>query len=310
MNRVKEMETKERKNQRAGMLMTLLGGIFWGFSGCCGQFMFQHHWVDAKWLVNMRLLLAGLILIIIGFIKDGRDQLQIWKKPRDVLRMALFAVCGVTMSQYTYFMTVQASNAGTATILQYLYPSMILMIVCAREMRIPKPSEAGAILLSLAGTFILGTHGDFTQLHLAKEALVYGLLSAVAGVLYTMLPGQLITGYGVCQVLGYGMVLGGILMLPVVQPWTYTICWTASLILSLAGAIILGSAGAYGLYLMGVSLIGPLKGGLIASVEPVAALVISVVWLKTKMEWMDVLGFFMIFVTVILLSLRKPETEK
>lgn len=291
------------------MAMTLFGGIFWGFSGCCGQFMFQHRWVDAKWLVNMRLLLAGLILIVIGFIKDGRGQLQIWENRRDVLRMALFAVCGVAMSQYTYFMTVQASNAGTATILQYLYPSMILILVCVSQMRIPQPYEMAAILLSLAGTFILGTHGDLTQLHLAKEALAYGLLSAVAGVLYTMLPGRLITRYGICQVLGYGMVLGGILMLPAVRPWTYTVRWTAPLILSLAGAIVLGSAGAYGLYLMGVSLIGPLKGGLIASIEPVSALVISVLWLKTKMEWMDVLGFSMIFITVILLSLRKAKTE-
>lgn len=35
-----------------GTIMTLAGGILWGVSGVCGQYMFQNKGVTAPWLVS------------------------------------------------------------------------------------------------------------------------------------------------------------------------------------------------------------------------------------------------------------------
>lgn len=47
------MQTKNsQKNFSAvlGMMLTLAGGVLWGFSGACGQFLFTQKGVVSTWL--------------------------------------------------------------------------------------------------------------------------------------------------------------------------------------------------------------------------------------------------------------------
>ncbi len=108
----------------------------------------------------LRLLFAGLIMIVMGFALHGKRNLDVLKKKADLLRLLIFAFCGISLCQFTYFMAIEASNAGTATVLQYLSPILILSAVCIKEKRRPVGLELGAIRLSLLGTFVLGTHGN------------------------------------------------------------------------------------------------------------------------------------------------------
>ena len=43
--------------------MALAGGTCWGFSGCCGQYLFEQKGIEAPWLVAVRLFFAGIILV-------------------------------------------------------------------------------------------------------------------------------------------------------------------------------------------------------------------------------------------------------
>lgn len=97
----------------------------------------------------LRLFFAGILLIGAGFAVNGRKNLEIFKKRQDAVHLLAFALCGITFCQFTYFMAIQASNAGTATVLQYLSPILILMVVCLRGRRLPRGLEILAIGLSL-----------------------------------------------------------------------------------------------------------------------------------------------------------------
>lgn len=66
--------------------MTLGGGMCWGLSGSMGQFLFQHEGMDSRWLVPIRLFLAGVILFIFCFVKHRKPLFQIWTKRRDASR--------------------------------------------------------------------------------------------------------------------------------------------------------------------------------------------------------------------------------
>ena len=292
----------QKPGSAKGSLMAAAGAACWGFSGCCGQFLFEERGVQAPWLVTLRLVIAGIFLIINGFILSGKDNLRIFYKKADRIHLILFGLAGITFCQFSYFMAVQSSNAGTATVLQYLSPVLILLWLCIKEMRFPGGVELLTILLSLTGVFLIGTHGNLSDLQLSEEGLFWGLMAAVAAVIYTVLPGTLVNRYGICQVLGYGMLMGGVVLSIFVKPWRVSLVWDGATIAALFGVILVGTALAFGLYLKGVSMIGPLKGSLISGLEPVSSILISVFWLGTVFTLPDFLGFILILAAVALLA--------
>ena len=292
----------QKPGSAKGSLMAAAGAACWGFSGCCGQFLFEERGVQAPWLVTLRLVIAGIFLIINGFIVSGKDDLRIFYKKADRIHLILFGLAGITFCQFSYFMAVQSSNAGTATVLQYLSPVLILLWLCIKEMRFPGGVELLTILLSLTGVFLIGTHGNLSDLQLSEEGLFWGLMAAVAAVIYTVLPGTLVNRYGICQVLGYGMLMGGVVLSIFVKPWRVSLVWDGATIAALFGVILVGTALAFGLYLKGVSMIGPLKGSLISGLEPVSSILISVFWLGTVFTLPDFLGFILILAAVAILA--------
>ena len=298
------MMHKRNKRKNFGYMMTLAGGACWGLSGCCGQFLFEQKGATAEWLVALRLIFAGAVLAGLGFLRDGKANVRVFKNKKDTIRLLIFAFAGIWACQYTYFAAIEHSNAGTATVLQYLFPVFILILVCLEEMRGPVGIEIFAILLSIAGTVVLGTHGDITTLHMTPAALFYGLAAAVGAVLYNMLPGNLIRKYGLFQIAGFGMFLAGAVFCLLVRPWRYSVIWDGGTVLAMIGVVIVGTTIGFGLYLWGVSIIGPLEGSLLASIEPVVAVVLSALWLHTSFTWMDLAGFAMIMCTVLILTRR------
>ena len=62
------------------------------------------------------------------------------------------------------------------------------------------------------------------------------------------------------------------------------------------------------MYMQSVKLIGGVKAGLYACIEPVAAAVLSAVWLKVPFTGMDLLGFALILSTTVILA--APDLKK
>ncbi len=93
---------------------------------------------------------------------------------RDALSLLFFSLFGALTVQFTFLMTIEKSNAATATVLQFLSPTIIVAwFALARKAR-PTPLVLGAICTSLAGTFLLVTHGNPTTLSISPAALFWG----------------------------------------------------------------------------------------------------------------------------------------
>ena len=142
-----------------GVILSLLGGVFWGFSGSCGQYLFTYHDVNSTWLVPIRMTLSGIILLSFCAFKNKKKIFDVWKGRNNFIRMSAFTFFGLIMCQYSYFTAIQLSNAGIATVLQYLSPVMILVFVCLKNRKKPSLTEIIAIILAVGGTFVIATGG-------------------------------------------------------------------------------------------------------------------------------------------------------
>ena len=295
----------QNKSQIKGMIIVLMAGTLWGFSGTCSQFLFEDYGITPIYLTNVRMISSGVILLALGFMRHRENLCRMLTKKKDLFHLIVFGLFGILFNQLSYLMAISYTNSGTATILQYIGPVLIMMVSCVIEKRLPNKKEIIAIILVVIGTWLLATHGDFGSLYITPKGLAWGLLSALAVVFYTMLPISLIKEYGSIPVVGSGMLIGGIALSIMNRFQGGPKVYDSRVLMYLAIIIIFGTVIPYTAYLAGVSLCGAVKGSMIASIEPVSATVCMVVWLGEPFYAIDLAGFVCIFVTVFLLA--KPE---
>ncbi|WP_245803676.1 DMT family transporter [Algoriphagus marinus] len=286
-----------------GLIMAVVSAIFWGVSGTCAQFLFEEKSLDPGWLVCWRLVLGGVLLLIFSLSQKKRDTFQVWKKPIDAFQIILFGILGMVAVQFTYFYSISLSNAATATILQYLGPVLIVAFFAIKNRRLPNWTEYTALFMALAGTFLLVTHGSFDSLVISDEALIWGLLSALALAFYTIFPVSLLRKFSPATITGWGMLVGGLVMIPIMKPWEIQGIWDLETFLAFAYIILFGTVLAFYLFLSSVTIIGATNASLLCSVEPLAAAGTAVVWLGVYFGIMDWIGTIFIFLTVVILSL-------
>jgi len=268
-----------KKNDNTGMLSTFVGGTLWGVNGVMGNYLFLHKNVITPWLIPYRLILAGFLLLSYLYYKKGSKIFDILKNPKDLLQIVLFGLIGMLGTQYTYFSAIQFSNAAIATVLTYFGPTLVLIYMCLREKRKPLKYEIVSICLSSFGVFLLATHGDITSLQISFKALVWGILSALSVVFYTVQPESLLKKYG-----------ASILVLMLI--------------------IVFGTIIAFILYLTGVNIIGPTKASIIACIEPVAATICAILFLGVTFDFLDLIGFICIISTIFIVAYFDKKAKK
>lgn len=63
------MTNMERREALRGMTIALIGGIFWGLAGVFGQYLFVSKGTNTKWLVSVRLIISGILLLTTVWFK-------------------------------------------------------------------------------------------------------------------------------------------------------------------------------------------------------------------------------------------------
>ena len=291
------------KKSFKGTVLVVLAAIAWGISGVSGQFLMKQG-ISVYLLTSLRLLISGLLLIGVIIWQQPQQVKAILEDKKMLVGIFGFSICGLLLNQFSYLQAIHYTNAGTATVLQYMAPVLVLTIICFKNRSLPTIGELAAILLAILGTFVIATHGQLGNLALTPSGLFWGLFSAVTYTLYMFLPIKLIQEWGSLLVIGLGMLLGGLVFSLVSQSWQYNPQFQANNLLAYVGLIIVGSVFAYTSFLKGVSLIGAVKGSLLASIEPVAAVFFSVTLMKEIFYPIDFLGMLLIILAVLIISIR------
>ena len=266
------------------------------------QFLFQNRGITPEWLVTTRLLISGIVFLIITFSTNPNEVFKPFKNKTDALQMIGFGIFGMLAVQYTYFAAIKHSNAATATILQYSGPVLIACYYALKERRIPSPKELFAIALAMVGTFLIVTHGSLESLSITGVALFWGLISAVALAVYSILPINLMNKYQATVVVGWGMLIGGVAFSLLNNPFSVPGDWDLYSYLFTAGIILLGTMVAFYSYMLAVKMVGPTVASLLACAEPLSAALIAVLWLNTPFGLYDGIGTVCILITITMLT--------
>ncbi|AKO93093.1 DMT family transporter [Priestia filamentosa] len=302
------------QNRKIGLFLVITGAIFWGIGGTVSKKLFQEYSIDVNWLVVIRLLIAGLLLLSLKCVTKNRGEVfKVWKDKKVALHLIIFGIFGMLGVQYTYMVAIDYGNAATATLLQYLSPVMIIVYLLLRKRIVFTLSDMITVLLALLGSFLLLTNGSLSQMYVPIPAIVWGVLSGVAAAFYTLYAAPLLKKYDSLVVVGWAMVIGGVALNFIHPLWAAA--WTSFTLktyLYLAFVIVFGTMIAFWFYIKSLQSLSPKETSLLGSLEPLAAVITTVFWLKAPFGTFQWLGACCIIGVVFILAFwsKKPAKLK
>ncbi|MGM9922910.1 MAG: DMT family transporter [Bacillus sp. (in: firmicutes)] len=297
-------------NKVKGYSMVVIAAFLWGVSGAVAQKLFAAG-ITVEWLVTIRLISSGLLILLFASFGKGKTHIiSICKHRPYLIQMVIFGIIGMVGVQYTFFLAIDESNAAVATLLQYIAPVFIAMYFLVMLRMKPSLLEMLAMLLALAGTFLLLTNGSVETISITPKALSWGLLSAVALAFYTVYSGYLVRHLPSIIVVGFGMLIGGLFMCFFQSPFAISITsWNSSMILLTVVVIIFGTIVPFFLFMDSMRYISPKEASLLGCTEPLSAIVVSVLWLHTPFGIYQAIGSGLILAMVLILAMRPAEAN-
>ena len=293
---------EDRKQVLRGCFYAGLGGVIWGFSGTSGQYLFSHWPISSLWLTCMRMMGAGLIFLVMALLKNRREVMELLRSPKDLALTALYGIGGLLLCQYSYMTGISHSNAATTTVLQTLTIVMVMVIACCHDRKLPRWNEVLSVALALLGVFLLATGGKPGQMVLSPKGLFWGLMTAVAMTIYTLLGRPLAKRWSRDTVMAVAMTMGGIVVNLGARSWQFDVVLPAKGWLLVAFIVVFGTVVTFALFLQGIRDAGPVRASILSVTEPVSAAILAFFWLGTAFTAADLLGFAAILATVFLLA--------
>lgn len=296
------MEAAKKKDLN-GVLLALAAGLFWSISGAGEQYLAQNTKLDSGWVIVLRLFISGAVYILLGVFSHSFNLKKLLAVRSDAIRLLAFSLFGLMLIQYSYIKAVTYSNSGTATSIQYSGEALVMLVTCLLAKRRPRLAEFGGLLLMLTGIFLISTHGKAGSLVLSKGSLIWGGIDAFCLMLYTVLPRDLVSKYGPYTVMGTGMLTGSLVLALILRIWSVKLIFDLRSALCLMLIVIaVGTVIPFLPFMKSIVILGPIRTGMISSVETIITPVIAALWLHTHFTPADIAGSLCMFAMVMLLS--------
>ena len=271
------------EKQWIGMGLAIMGALFWGLSGTSVQFLENAKHLNVEWLLEVRLLLAGLLTILLSYIQDGIRIFDIFKNPKDFGKLLIFGLLGIALAQYSYFKAIAISGVGVATVLQYVAPTLLIIYLFLRYFKKPSLPELYCVALAMIGTVCIIMQKGLNLSAFNGDALFWGLISAASICVYTLEPIELLKKYSTSSIVGFGMFISGIL--------------ACILFHQVASEDI-------------VRRIGAVQGSILSSLEPISAALFGWALLGNEFTLVGIFGMICIIATVFIIAWDRQRQIK
>jgi DME family drug/metabolite transporter len=276
---------------KRGYLFVFLAASMWGTLGIFATYIYRYG-VDPFTMVFWRVLFA---LIILG----SYIALFLRENPFTRQRIGFYAIYGFVgvFAFYTlYFYTVEISSVGFAVLLVYTAPafSVVLGRMIFRE---PLTSEKiMALLMVLAGVFLVAGN---VELPVSNLAIVTGIATGFTYSLYGILAKFGVRRERPERVLFMTLFFGLLYLMPFSK---FSVPLGA--IPYLLGLAFFPTFLGYVLYNYALKEVEVSRASIVATVEPVVAIVLAYVLFGQRLSWIQLIGGTLIVGASILIHLR------
>ncbi len=265
--------TASSSSQRAlGRWLVFLATVFWGTTATLARSVFRDQGVPAQTVVELRLTIAASLLLAWLLVRN-RAALRVARA--DLRRLLFLGLFGVAAVQGTYYYSISRLGVGLAILLQYVAPSLIVLWEMARGKR-PSPATISAVLMALAGTALLVRGVNTVSMHATPFDWIVGASSAFIFAFYVLASKRVMARHEPETVLLYTFAIAALFWACVTPPWR-------------------------------LKRLPAAEAGILATAEPVVAIVSAYVFLGESLGPWQLAGAGMVIVAAVLASRGQPD---
>lgn len=194
----------KRSSTSAGLAIAVLAAACFGMSGAFVKPLLEAGWSPGA-AVTVRALTGGVLLAPIAVYSLRGNWAALWRGRWRVLGMALIGVAGC---QLVYFAAIQRIPVGTAILIEYMAPLLLVAVVWARTRAVPKAVVLiGSVVALLGLVFVVSPSGagSFDVL-----GLVFALLAMVGCAVYYVVAARPSDGLPSVALAAFGLLIGGL----------------------------------------------------------------------------------------------------
>ncbi len=280
-------------------IITIAGAVCWGLIGLFIAPLYARGFT--AWdVVAIRSIFSFAILIVIMAV-FYRDQLR--TRIIDHVFFAGAGIFSIALFNYFYFEVFSRSSLSLAVTLLYTGP-LFVTILSRIFYKEPLTVRKGwALVLAITGcAFVVGLL-PFGQGSIALNTLIMGILSGFCYALYSIFSKTVTKRYSALTITTYIFFYSSIFMvltsdiISKTPQFQYVDVWMSALLLALVSTV-----AAFLLYTSGLKHLEASKASILATIEPIVAVITGVIFLGEHLQGWQVLGIALVLYSAILVA--------
>jgi RarD protein len=288
-------------------IMTIAGAACWGLIGLFITPLYTRGFT--AWdVVAIRGIFTFVILILLMAV-FYRDQLR--TRLKDHIFFAGAGIFSIAFFNFFYFEVFAQSSLSLAVTLLYTGP-LFVTILSRLFFKEPLTIRKGwALALAITGcAFVVGLV-PFGQESIPMKTLLMGILSGFCYALYSIFGKPVTKRYSALTVTTYTFLYTSIFMLLTsdiikkTDKFQYADVWMSALLLALVSTV-----AAFVLYTSGLKYLEASKASILATIEPIVAVVTGVLFLGEHLRGWQVLGIALVLYSAILVAGGRSKVKK
>jgi len=284
-----------------GRWFVFAAATLWGTSATLARFVFHERSVPPLVVVELRLAFA-VALLATWLLVTNRAAFRIARA--DVPYFLVLGLGGVAMVQGSYYYSIARIGVGLAILIQYLAPSLIVAMNLLRGRTASKATIA-AVVVAAAGTAMLVGTVSPEAAHAKPFDWLVTSASAVFFAFYIVYSKRGLAKYAPETVLLYSFTIAGILWAVVTPPWKIAAAhYDANLWWMFAALGVFSTLVPFALFNHGLRRMPAAEAGVVATLEPVVAVVSAWLFLGEGLRPMQWAGALLVLIAAALASQR------
>lgn len=285
-----------------GIGIAALASTMWGISGTVLQLISQNLAIPATWMLSVRTLVTGVILLVISAFMYGKRIFNVFQTRATTISVVTYAIFGLMANLLTFYYAIQRGNASAATILQYLSPLFIVLGGVVFLHRRPFRSDIIAFIIALVGVVLSITRGNITKLAIPLDSLLWGIGSGITAAFYVVLPQKAAEKNPPIVVLGWGTMIAGILFNLYRPFWVNPPQISTTLVASVSTVVLFGTILPFGLLMEATKYAPSDVVSIMDALQPIVTSILSVIFFHLILNWVEILGIILVILAIYILQ--------